>query len=130
MSPSSARSGQAEPLPALAAVLAVGLALTLYADALAAVEPEPSEPGTAGATLQVAHDVVVDDGAALPRRITDAAAAGPPGYGVNVTLTADEHRWTAGPLPPPGASDASRRTAVRIDRWTVRPGRLSVVVWS
>lgn len=130
MSPSSARRGQVEPLPALAAVLVVGLALTLYADALAAVQPAPADQGGAEAALQAAHDTVSDDGAARPRRVSGAVDAAPPGSTANVSLTVAGHRWTAGPSPPEHAATAHRRTAVRIDRWAVRPGRLTVVVWS
>lgn len=130
MSRSSARRGQVEPLAALAAVLVLGIALAVYADALAAVEPASSETGSADAALQSVHDAVSDDGAALPGQVPGATAAGPPGYDVNVTLTADGRRWAAGSTPPGNAADAGRRAAVRLDRWTVRPGRLRVVVWS
>lgn len=130
MSRSSGRRAQTEPLAALAAVLVVGMALALYADALAAVEPDQSEPGAADATLQAVHDEVTEDGAARPERVPDATAAGPPGYEVNVTLAAAGRRWTGGPAPPSDGTRATRRTAVRLDRWTTRPGRLGVVVWT
>lgn len=130
MSHSSARSGMIEPLPALAAVLVVGLSLGLYADAIATVEPDRSESGSSEATLQSVYDAVSEDGAALPRRIPNASGVAPAGYEVNVTLAAGPHRWTAGPVPPERAAEARRRTPVRIDRWTVQPGRLGVVVWT
>lgn len=127
---SSGQRGQTEPLAALAAVLVLGFALALYADALSAVEPTHPETGPADATLQSVHDAVSEDGAARPRRVQAATAAGPQGYDVNVTLGAADRRWTAGPSPPPSATDAGRRTPVRVDRWTIRPGRLRVVIWS
>lgn len=130
MSRSSARRGLVEPLPALAAVLVIGLALGLYANAVATVDPTGSETGTARATLQSVHDAISEDGAALPRRVQDLGDAGPTGYRTNVTLAAGSEQWTAGPAPPAGAADAYRRTPVRLDRWTVRPGRLAVVIWT
>jgi len=130
VSRSSARRGQTEPLAALAAVLVLGLALGTYADALAAAEPTQSEPATAEATLQRATDAVTADGAALPGRLGDASAVAPDGYRLNVTLAADDRRWSAGPTPPAGAPDADRRTPVRTGRWSVSPGRLRVVVWA
>lgn len=130
MSRSSARKGLIEPLPALAAVLVIGLALGLYADAMATVEPEQSKTGTAQATLQSVHDAVSEGGTALPRRVPRVDDAGPVGYDVNVTLAAGDKEWRAGPVPPERAATARRRTPVRLDRWTVRPGRLRVVVWT
>lgn len=130
MSRSSARRGLVEPLPALAAVLVVGLALGLYADALATVESVRSESGTARATLQSAHVAVTGDSTALPGRVPGAADVGPAGYHVNVTLTTGDQQWSAGPVPPTSATDARRRTPVRLDRWTVRPGWLTVEVWT
>lgn len=130
MSRSSACRGLIEPLPALAAVLAIGLALGLYADAVATVEPEQSASGTAEATLQSVHDVVMEDAAALPRRVSRVGDVGPEGYDVNVTLGVGDTRWRIGPDPPERATGARRRTPVRLDRWTVRPGWLRVVVWT
>lgn len=130
MSRSSAREAQTEPLAALAAVLVVGLAVGLYADAMAAVEPAPAEGATADAVLQSVYDAITEDGAARPGRVPAATAAGPPGRDVNVTLSAGGRTWRSGPTPPSDAADADRRTPVRLDRWTVRPGRLQVVVWS
>lgn len=130
MSRSSARRGQTEPLAALAAVVVVGLALALYVDVLAAVEPSPPPEAPAAATLQEVHESVTEDGAARPGRLSDALSTGPPGYDVNVTLSSGPHRWSAGPVPPASAAAASRRTAVSVGRWTTRPGRLGVVVWS
>lgn len=119
-----------EPLPALAAVLVLGIALGVYADAMASVDPARSASGTAAATLQSVHDRVSEDGAALPGRVPDARDAGPAGYRVNLTLSTGSSLWSAGPTPPDRATEAGRTTPVRIDQWTVRPGRLRVVVWT
>lgn len=130
VSRSSARRGQTEPLAALAAVLVVGLALGLYADAIAAARPPSSDPGTAAATLQRVQDHVSDGGVALPDRVPAATALAPHGHTANVTLATGNRRWTAGPSPPADAPSARRSTAVRIDQWSARPGTLRVVVWS
>ena len=130
VSRSSARRGQTEPLAALAAVLVVGLAMGLYADALAAAEPPSRDSGTAAATLQRVQDHVSEDGAARPGRVPTATDLAPPGRTMNVTLVAGDRRWTAGPSPPDGAPSARRGTAVRLDRWSAGPGTIRVVVWS
>jgi hypothetical protein len=130
MSRSSARRGLVEPIPALAAVLVVGMALGVYADAVATVEPNQSADGRAAATLQRVHDDVSVNGAVRPGRVADAGDAAPAGYDLNVTVTAGEDRWSTGPGPPDTGAVAQRRTGVRIDRWSVRPGRIRVVVWS
>lgn len=130
MSRWSARKGQTEPLAALAAVLVLGIALGVYADALAAVEPPQSSSPTAGATLQEVHETVTDDGVAEPGRLATATGVAPPGHDLNATLSAAGHRWTAGPVPPSNAASASRRTPVRVDRWSAAAGRLRVVVWT
>lgn len=130
MSRSSERRALIEPLPALAAVLVIGLALGLYADAIGTVEPERSDDGTAQATLQSVHVALTEGSVAIPERVPGVESTGPAGYDVNVTLTAGNEQWSAGPIPPDGAADAWRRTPVQLDRWTVRPGRLTVVVWT
>lgn len=130
MSRWSGHSGQTEPLAALAAVLVLGLALGLYADALAAVEPQQSRSPTAGASLQRVHDAVTVDGVAVPDRLPHASGVAPAGHELNATLSAEGTTWTAGPVPPSGAASAARETPVRVDRWTAAAGRLRVVVWT
>jgi hypothetical protein len=130
MSRWSARRGQTEPLAALAAVLVLGLALGLYADVLAAVEPPQSRSPTAGASLQRVHDAVTDDGVAVPGRLDHATGVAPPGHDLNATLSAAGNTWTVGPVPPQDAPSASRQTPVRVDRWTAAAGHLRVVVWT
>jgi hypothetical protein len=129
MSRSSARRGQVEPLAALAAVLVLGLALGLYAETLAAVEPSRPEPASPEATLQRVTDALSADAAAIPDRLPETRKLAPSGRELNVTLTADGRRWSVGPTRPEGAS-ADRHIPVQIDRWSVEPGRLRVVVWS
>jgi hypothetical protein len=121
---------QVEPLAALAAVFAVCVGLTLYAGVLSSVTPGTSRD-LAEPTLDRVHDRLSTGGVGVPARLDTAAHAGPDGYDLNVSLTADDRRWTLGPSPPPGVADtASRSTGVRVAAGRVRPGRLRVVVWS
>ena len=128
--PTGTARGQVEPLAALAAVLAVGIALVLYVDALAVASPSPTDPGVANATLDPVHGELSEGPVANPDRFSSALEAGPDGYRVNVTLSAGNQTWTAGPAPPPEAEDASRPTSVRVAPGRIEPGQLRVVVWT
>lgn len=128
MSRSSARRGQVEPLAALAAVLAVGVALAGYAGALDAALPAGSDRDRAEPMLDRAAATLRPDGVARPARL--ARAADPPrGYRANLTLTAAGHRWTVGPPVPGSANTVARRLPVRVAPGEVRRGRLRVGVW-
>ena len=122
--------GQVEPLAALAAVLAVGIALVLYADALSVASPSPTDPGVANATLDPVQDELSEGAVANPDRISSAAETGPAGHRVNVTLSAGDRSWSAGPTPPPETEEASRPTSVRVAAGRIEPGQLRVVVWT
>jgi len=133
MSRSSAEAarGAVEPVAALAALLAVGAALALYAGALADAgagdrdrDRNPAEP-----TLDRVETRLVVGGVARPDRLTAARAAGPDGYRVAVTLRADGQRWRTGPRPPGDADVATRAMSVRVAPGRVRSGRLRVEVW-
>lgn len=127
---SDVRRAQVEPLAALAAVFAVCVGLALYAGVLSSVTPETSRD-LAGPTLDRVHDRLSTGGVGVPARLDAAADAGPEGYDLNVSLAADDRRWTLGPNPPPGVDDtASRPTGVRVAAGRVHSGRLRVVVWS
>jgi hypothetical protein len=130
MSRSSGR-GQVEPLPALVAVGAVCLGLSLYAGALDSQFPAPRGPDPRGA-LDAVHDHAAADGVVDPDALASAPA--PEGRRLNVTLMAGERRWAVGPAPPGaspprGAGRAARRVSVRFGPGDVRPGRMRVVVW-
>lgn len=140
MSPSSAcedrvRDGgtdraQVEPVAALVAVFAVCVGLALYAGVLSSVVPA-TDRDLAAPTLDRVHDRLSTGGVAVPGRLDLASAAGPAGYELNVSLTADDEDWSVGPTPPVGAADtASRTTGVRVAPGRVAPGRLRVVIWS
>lgn len=131
MSRSSAREAQVEPLPALVAVTVVCLAVGTFATVRADVLPVTSDGGPADAVLADAVDAATppDSVVVEPDRL-DAAAVGPTGYEVAVSVTAGDREWTAGPSPPPDATAASQRVPVRVDAGRVRPGRLTVEVWT
>jgi hypothetical protein len=121
---------QVEPLAALAAVFAVCVGLALYAGVLSSVTPETSRD-LAEPTLDRVHDHVSTGGVTVPGRLDAATAVGPEGYDLNLSVTADDRRWSVGPTPPASAADtASRSAGVRTTPGRVEPGRLRVVVWS
>lgn len=136
MSRSSARRGQAEPLAALVAVVAVGAGVSLYAGALADARIAGAGPGsdpdaTAGTAADRALERVAPVGVARPGRMADLPSVAPSGYRLNATLTCGTERWTVGPPAPPSATArADRPTSVRTAPGRIRPGTLRVVIWS
>lgn len=132
MSRSSARRAQVEPVPAVVAVLALCLAIAAYGSVRAGVFPAADEQTAPAA--QVLDDV---DDAATPAGsrvvMPDRLSVGPvpAGYEATVRLAAGGRNWTAGAADPPAsASGAARPVPVRVAPGAVRPGRLTVVVWS
>lgn len=121
---------QTEPLAALAAVVAVGLALSLYAGVLDAELPGSSDRHRADAVSERVESAVAPAGVALPSRIDDGQAAGPTGYRTNVTLRADGRYWSAGPTAPGEADTATTRLGIRVNASRVCAGKLSVRVWT
>lgn len=142
MSRSSARRGQAEPLAALVAVVAVGAGVSLYAGALADARIAGAGPGpgpgpgsdpdaTAGTAADRALERVAPVGVARPGRMADLPSVAPSGYRLNATLTCGTERWTVGPPAPSSATArADRPTSVRTAPGRIRPGTLRVVIWS
>lgn len=131
MSRSSAR-GQVEPTAALVALLAVCVAVSTYATALAGVDYE-SERDIATPTLDRVIDRLATGSVADPDQREQAQRAGPTGYRLNVTLAAAGQRWDAGPTPPGRLADtdtAARSIGVRLAPGRIRPGRVRVEVWS
>ncbi|MFC3478374.1 DUF7285 family protein [Halobacterium litoreum] len=130
MSRSSARRAQVEPVPALAAVLAVCLALGAYASARGTALPGIGHGAPTDAVLADASDAVTEPGSAVasPADLTTEGVA-PEGFRVAVTLTAGDREWTAGPEPPDSAASESGRVPVRVAPGRVRPGHLTVAVW-
>ncbi len=128
--PRSSARAQTEPLAAHVAVVAVCLGLGLYAGVLDARLPGSPDRNLAGSAMEPVESTLAPAGVAVPSRLDDARRAGPDGYETNVTLTVEDHRWAAGPVPPGGASNATTRVGTRTAPATVRPGTLRVGVWS
>lgn len=129
MSCSSVR-GQTEPLAALAAVFAVTIGLSLYAGVLDDALTGPPDRNIADSTLDRIERTVAPTGVAVPTRLDDAMEQAPDGHRLNVTLAADGHVWSAGPVPPNATVDrASARLAVEVTPTVVPPGELRVVTW-
>lgn len=124
-----AARGQVEPLAALVAVFAVGVALTAYTGVLDATLPTPDR-NVAEPTLERATRAVAEAGVADPESLAAGLRAGPDGYRVNLTLRAAGESWHAGPTPPASADVADRAVSVRLSPGRVRPGRLRAEVWS
>lgn len=122
--------GQVEPIPALAAVVVVGLSLSLYATAIPTDSTLATGHEVAQPTLSRVYDSLTDDGMVNPNRLASARDAGPDGYIVNVTLTYENQTLHSGPRPPASANRATRQVSVEHANGSVVPGRLTVVVWS
>jgi len=130
---SSADRGQVDPLPALAAVAVVGLALALYAGSLGTLPDTADEADTPDGDATVALGAVCErlcvGGRVDPADLDDALAAAPDGHRLRIVLRADGEEWTAGPAPPADAAGAARTVTVRVGPAETVPGRLRVVVW-
>lgn len=120
--------GQTEPLAALVAVVAVCLALGLYAGVLDAELPGRSDRAVDEAALERVERTLAPTGVVDPERVARAPAAGPDGYDTNVTLVANGRRWTAGPPIPPEADAAAAAVSVRLGPGAIDPGHLEVRV--
>lgn len=137
--------GQTEPVAALAAVVAVCLATSLYAGFLADALPGNGDRSIADATLERVWLDVGEDGVASTDdlRTLDPAIV-PSGYTVTVSIVAVENgearsvvsvliesgRLRSPVDAPDDASTASRPVGVARGPGDVRAGRLRVEVWS
>ncbi|RNJ26988.1 DUF7285 family protein [Halosegnis longus] len=123
MSRSSDR-GQTDPLAALVAVAAVGLALSAYGgllgDVLAPATPSPAPP------LDSVTDDLAPAGVADPQRLAGLSV----GETTHVSLAVRGRSWSVGPTPPEeGVRHARRRLPIRRANGTVDAGRIRVTVW-
>ena len=129
----SSGRGQAEPLAALAAVLAVCVGLSLYAGVAGDVASGGRHSAGSDATARQTADAVADaarsSGSLAPDRLAGALDAGPAGYRVNATLRTADRRWTVGPAPPDRARSARIRASARVGPADVDPAILEVGVW-
>ncbi|RDI71230.1 DUF7285 family protein [Halopelagius longus] len=123
--------GQASPLAALVALFAVCTGVSIYVVALGGTAALGDDRTYADPTLHRVSEELADGGVADPSALGTAQSAAPDGRRLNVTLTAGDRRWTAGPTPPNGTPTdaASRTTSVRFGPGSVVPGRLRVAVW-
>lgn len=121
--------GQTEPLAALAALLAVGVGLALFAGA-AADGPAASDRSLADPALERATATALDDGVVDPKDLPAPRTVAPDGYEARVTLLFDGRQRAVGPRPPDDADRASRPVTVRVAPGDLRSGRLVVEVWA
>jgi hypothetical protein len=127
--PHSRARGQVEPLAALAAVLAVTAALTLYAGTLANAVSTTSDRAIAETTLQRVTATLESAGVIDPSRLRVGHTTVPDGWDANLTLRANGTEWTRGPTPPSNADRATSHVSVRLSPMTIQRGELRVVVW-
>ncbi|WP_435179690.1 DUF7285 family protein [Halorussus sp. AFM4] len=120
---------QVEPLAALVAVFAVGVALAAYAGVLGDALPTPDR-NLAEPTVERAERAVGPAGVAAPDALAAGLRAAPDGYAVNLTLSAAGRTWRAGPTPPARAEAADLAVSVRVGPGRLRPGRLRAEVWT
>ena len=121
--------GQVEPLAAIVAVFAVGVALSAYAGVLDATLPTPDR-NLADPTVERVERALADAGVVAPDALPAGLRAGPDDYRVNLTLDVAGRTWRAGPAPPPRADAAALAVSVRVAPGRIRPGELRAEVWA
>ena len=121
--------GQVEPLAALTAVFAVGIALTTYVGLLDATVPTPDR-NVAEPTADRVERAITEAGVVEPSGLRDGLAVGPEGYRMRLTLTAATRTWRVGAEPPNETAVAELAVSVRVGPGRIRPGRLRVEVWT
>jgi len=121
-----------QPLAALVAVLTVSVALSWYAVGLEGTiaNSTGADRGIAKPTLDRVTEAVRAGGVVEPENLSAGLEAGPDGYELNVTVSAGDRRWHAGPAAPETAESASRAVGVRTAPGEVDPGRIRVEVWT
>jgi len=102
--PSPPPRAQVEPLAALVAVFAVGIALTTYAGLVDATLPT-HDRNLAEPTVERAERAVADHGVVAPSALSEGLRAGPDGYRVNLSL---DLVTTGGDLTADGADFEDR----------------------
>ncbi|MGZ0748022.1 DUF7285 family protein [Haloparvum sp. AD34] len=120
-----------EPVAALVALTVVGIALSLYAGALADAAPDRDRE-RATLLFEAVHDDVVASGVAYPTRLTVPEEA-PSDADVGVALVTRNRSWTVGTAdatrPFPETADvATSAVSVRVNPGETRAGELRVVV--
>lgn len=122
------RRGQAEPIAAIVAVLAIGAGLALYAGV--AAEQRPERVGNdAEATMERLTAETMDDGVLDIKAALDPDRYTRPGEAVNVTIQVGDGPRTARPAPPTDAEVERRPVTVRTGDGEQHPGVLILEVW-
>jgi len=121
---------QTEPFAALVAVVVVALALSVWAGVFEASLPEPVDRNVAEPTADRVERALTVAGVVRSNQSGSLNGTRPEGYQLNVTLTADDDRWSFGPAAPTTADVATRRVGVFDEHGSVTPGRLEVRVWT
>ena len=119
---SSARRGQVEPLPALVAVAAFALALSLYGTTLQGIALGTHSEDPAATETRV-RDTLMEGVVVYPDRLNELDGAVP--AGTSVVIRAEDRVWRYGPDPGPDEPTVRRHVLVWTDDGTV-PGRLEV----
>jgi hypothetical protein len=123
------RRGQVEPLAAIAAVLAIAAALTLYAGVVTDLFGESDSRETPDLILDRSVEAVADVGVIDPSRLDRIHETLPDGWRANVTIRGTDHWFASGPQPPANARKAKKRISVRLGPGRVVPGQFRVAVW-
>ena len=139
VTPGFGSCAQTEPFAALAAVVVVTLALSVWAGAFEGAIPEPVDRDLAEPTADRVERALTEAGIVRPDRLYRNETAevpgrpvnrsAPEGYRLNVTLVRDGNRWSVGPGAPETTDAAVRRVGVG-SPGSVSPGRLEVRVWT
>lgn len=103
---SSARRGQVEPLPALLAVAAFAIALSLYGTTLESIPIGP-EPAVPDATVTKTMDILTEGTVVQPDRLPSLAGQIP--AGTMVVVRADGQTWRYGEEQTPGDGPSTVR---------------------
>lgn len=119
---SSARRGQVEPLPAMIALAAFAIALSIYGVSVESV-PLGQGQSISEATVRTAVDTVSEGVVVRPTRLQRLDGRLPDGTAV--TITAGGERWHWGPRHGRDAQTTMRHVLVATDDGA-RPGVLRV----
>jgi hypothetical protein len=130
---------QTEPFAALAAVVVVALALSVWAGAFEESLPEPVDRDLAEPTADRVERALTVGGIVRPARLSRNESTGTPspvvnrsapeGYRLNVSIVGNGGRQSVGPAAPSTAEAATRRIGVGRPG-SVSPARLEVRVWT
>ncbi|WP_332898328.1 DUF7285 family protein [Haladaptatus sp. CMSO5] len=127
MQRSSARRAQLDPVPALIAVVVVGLGMSLYAGVVTDFLPNHQVNPTPTLHHLSAH--MQTNGVVEPGRLHRLDSVGPAGYETNATLEAGGKRWSRGPTAPADAATARERVSIRVAPGRINLGWLTVRLW-